>query len=60
VPDKPLANRICQHIIEKGVILFAPVGKATLKICPPLCIDIDAIKEGCSVIHDAMGESIDN
>ena len=56
VPDKPLANRITQRIVEKGVLLFSPVGKATLKIAPPLCINKDAILEACSVIEEAIQE----
>ena len=55
-PDKHTANKICQRIIEKGIMLFAPVGKATIKIAPPLIITEDAVEEGCMVIADAIGE----
>ncbi len=56
IPDKPLANQIAQRIIEKGVLLFSPVGKATLKIAPPLCITKDAVLEACGVIDEAIQE----
>lgn len=54
--DKPLANKITQHIIEKGVLMFSPVGKATLKLAPPLCITKDALLEGCGVLDEAINE----
>jgi 4-aminobutyrate aminotransferase/diaminobutyrate-pyruvate transaminase/4-aminobutyrate aminotransferase/(S)-3-amino-2-methylpropionate transaminase len=57
-PDKHLANEICARIIEKGVMLFSPVGRATLKIAPPLCITADAVEEACGVIDEAIGEVI--
>lgn len=55
-PDKDLAYEICKRIIEKGVMFFSPVGKATLKISPPLCITEAAVKEGCQVIEAAIIE----
>ncbi|HME55630.1 MAG TPA: aspartate aminotransferase family protein [Candidatus Lokiarchaeia archaeon] len=55
-PDKHLANDICVRIIEKGLMLFSPVGKATLKIAPPLCITAEAVEEGCGVIGEAISE----
>ncbi|HMF30127.1 MAG TPA: aspartate aminotransferase family protein [Candidatus Lokiarchaeia archaeon] len=55
-PDKHLANEICARIIEKGVMLFSPVGRATLKIAPPLCITAEAVEEACGVIDEAIAE----
>jgi 4-aminobutyrate aminotransferase-like enzyme len=55
-PDKDLAIKMCQRIVEKGVMMFAPVGKASLKIAPPLCITEDAMKEGIQVIREAITE----
>ncbi|MHA1792871.1 MAG: aspartate aminotransferase family protein [Promethearchaeota archaeon] len=55
-PDKELAIKICQKIIEKGVMMFSPVGKATLKIAPPLCITKEAILEACDVIEESINE----
>ena len=57
-PDKHLAFKICTKIIEKGVMLFSPVGKATLKISPPLCITGDAILEALQVIDEAIEETL--
>jgi len=39
-------------------MMFSPVGKATLKIAPPLCITEEAIREACHVIEEAIGEII--
>ena len=35
-PDKALAAKIVQHSFERGLLLFSPVGKATVKIAPPV------------------------
>jgi 4-aminobutyrate aminotransferase / (S)-3-amino-2-methylpropionate transaminase / 5-aminovalerate transaminase len=55
-PDKDLSTKICQRIIEKGVMMFSPVGKASLKISPPMCITESAVKEAVQVIDEAIGE----
>lgn len=55
-PDKELATRICLRAVEKGLMLFSPVGRATLKISPPLPITAAAVKEGCAVIAEAIQE----
>ncbi len=41
-------------------MMFAPVGfgGGSVKIAPPLCITEEAIKEGCSVIREAIKELI--
>ncbi|MFX0102766.1 MAG: aspartate aminotransferase family protein [Candidatus Hodarchaeota archaeon] len=57
-PDKHLAFKICSKIIEKGVMMFSPVGKATLKISPPLCITEEAILEAVQVIDEAIEETL--
>jgi 4-aminobutyrate aminotransferase / (S)-3-amino-2-methylpropionate transaminase / 5-aminovalerate transaminase len=58
-PDKELATSICQRIIEKGVMMFSPVGKASLKISPPLTITEEAILEALDVIDEAIQEILD-
>lgn len=58
IPDKPMATRICKRIIEKGVMMFSPVGKATLKICPPLCISEEPLIEACDVIEQSIKETL--
>ena len=43
-PDSKLAFDVVRRAMEKGVLMFAPVGfgMATVKICPPLVITADA------------------
>ena len=45
-PDSALAFDVVRRAMEKGVLMFAPVGfgMATVKICPPLVIPKDASK----------------
>lgn len=59
-PDGDLAWNVVRLCVEKGVMLFAPVGYkgGCVKICPPLCITIDAMNEACDVIDAAIGEAI--
>lgn len=57
-PDHDTAFEVVRRCIEKGLLLFAPVGLGggTIKINPPLIINEEAIREGCSVIKEAIGE----
>jgi 4-aminobutyrate aminotransferase/diaminobutyrate-pyruvate transaminase/4-aminobutyrate aminotransferase/(S)-3-amino-2-methylpropionate transaminase len=57
-PDKETASRIVDRCIEKGLMLFAPVGYAgaSVKICPPLVIPEDALREGIAVLEEAIEE----
>jgi 4-aminobutyrate aminotransferase/diaminobutyrate-pyruvate transaminase/4-aminobutyrate aminotransferase/(S)-3-amino-2-methylpropionate transaminase len=59
-PDKELATQIVWRCVEKGLMLFAPVGYAgaSVKISPPLVIEEDAIREGVAVLEEAMEEVI--
>ena len=57
--DPDLAHDIVRISIEKGVLFFAPVGSgATIKICPPLVITEEALKEGLDVFKEAVEEAI--
>lgn len=58
-PDGNLAFEIVGRAVEKGLMLFAPVGSggATLKICPPLTITEGAIKDGASALTEAIEET---
>lgn len=58
-PDPDLAFDIVRRCIEKGVLLFSPVGfgGGTVKICPPLVITAEAIDESCDVLADAFAEA---
>ncbi|MCP4760248.1 MAG: aspartate aminotransferase family protein [archaeon] len=57
-PNKQLAYEINQRIIEKGVMLFAPVGKATVKFAIPFVISETALIEGLDAVDEAIGEII--
>ena len=55
-PDPDLAFHIVNAMMEKGVLLFSPVGfgGATIKICPPLCITEEAILESTAVLSECF------
>jgi 4-aminobutyrate aminotransferase/diaminobutyrate-pyruvate transaminase/4-aminobutyrate aminotransferase/(S)-3-amino-2-methylpropionate transaminase len=59
-PDAALAARIVERCVAKGVLMFAPVGfgGATVKICPPLVIYEEALRESLGVFREAVGEAI--
>jgi 4-aminobutyrate aminotransferase/diaminobutyrate-pyruvate transaminase/4-aminobutyrate aminotransferase/(S)-3-amino-2-methylpropionate transaminase len=58
-PDADLAWDIVRRCIEKGLLLFTPVGfgGAAVKICPPLCITEEALLEGLQVLEEAVVEA---
>jgi 4-aminobutyrate aminotransferase / (S)-3-amino-2-methylpropionate transaminase / 5-aminovalerate transaminase len=55
-PDPDSAFRVFMKAIQSGVMLFAPVGVGgcAIKINPPLLITEEALKEGLSVILEAV------
>jgi 4-aminobutyrate aminotransferase / (S)-3-amino-2-methylpropionate transaminase / 5-aminovalerate transaminase len=57
-PDGDLAFDIVRRCMEKGLLMFSPVGfgGGTVKISPPLVINEEAIDEGCSVLEEAFAE----
>jgi 4-aminobutyrate aminotransferase / (S)-3-amino-2-methylpropionate transaminase / 5-aminovalerate transaminase len=57
-PDPDTAVRINLKCLQKGLLMFAPVGIAgeCIKISPPLMIEIDALKESIQVLSDACDE----
>jgi len=59
-PDGKLANDIVQRAVQKGLLMFSPVGfgGATVKICPPLVITEEAILDGASALEEAIEESL--
>ena len=59
-PDGDLAWRIVEKSIEKGVLMFSPVGLGggTVKICPPLVINDAALNESLDAFEDATREAI--
>jgi 4-aminobutyrate aminotransferase / (S)-3-amino-2-methylpropionate transaminase / 5-aminovalerate transaminase len=59
-PNAPLAAAVVRACIERGLMLFAPVGYcgASVKIAPPLIVKEDALREGLSAFEEAMEEAI--
>jgi 4-aminobutyrate aminotransferase/diaminobutyrate-pyruvate transaminase/4-aminobutyrate aminotransferase/(S)-3-amino-2-methylpropionate transaminase len=57
-PDADLAFRVTERTIEKGVLLFSPVGfgGGTVKICPPLVITEEALRESLAAFDEAFQE----
>ena len=55
-PDGELAHLIVGKCVEKGLMLFSPVGLGggTVKICPPLTITAPAIKDGMKCFEEAL------
>jgi 4-aminobutyrate aminotransferase/diaminobutyrate-pyruvate transaminase/4-aminobutyrate aminotransferase/(S)-3-amino-2-methylpropionate transaminase len=58
-PDAALASSIVDRCIEKGLLMFHPVGfgGATVKIAPPLITPEEAVVEGLAVLREAMEEA---
>jgi len=59
-PDGDLAWDVVQRCVEKGLLMFSPVGVggATVKISPPLVIHHAAILESVSVLEETFAEVI--
>ena len=59
-PDYELAWDVVNLCFRKGLLMFAPVGEGggCVKIAPPLCITEEAVKEGCSVVREAIDEAL--
>ncbi len=55
-PDGDLAHAVVMQCFHRGLLMFAPVGLggATIKICPPLVIEADAVREGLEVVREAF------
>jgi 4-aminobutyrate aminotransferase/diaminobutyrate-pyruvate transaminase/4-aminobutyrate aminotransferase/(S)-3-amino-2-methylpropionate transaminase len=55
-PDGDLTWNVIERCIEQGVLLFSPVGfgGATVKICPPLVINEEALRESIGVLEEAF------
>jgi 4-aminobutyrate aminotransferase/diaminobutyrate-pyruvate transaminase/4-aminobutyrate aminotransferase/(S)-3-amino-2-methylpropionate transaminase len=55
-PDPDLAWEVVRRAVEKGVLMFTPVGfgGATVKIAPPLVITKEAILDSVSALAEAF------
>jgi 4-aminobutyrate aminotransferase/diaminobutyrate-pyruvate transaminase/4-aminobutyrate aminotransferase/(S)-3-amino-2-methylpropionate transaminase len=60
-PNGTLAVRIVERCMEKGLLMFSPVGfgGALLKIAPPLSSTREAIEEGLAVLDEAIAEVLE-
>jgi 4-aminobutyrate aminotransferase/(S)-3-amino-2-methylpropionate transaminase len=58
-PDPDLAWDVVRRAVEKGVLMFTPVGLggATVKIAPPLVITKEAILDSVSALAEAFAEA---
>jgi 4-aminobutyrate aminotransferase/(S)-3-amino-2-methylpropionate transaminase len=59
-PNSGLAFDVVERAMEKGVLMFAPVGfgMATVKISPPLVITEEAVSESVAVLEEAFCASV--
>ena len=59
-PDADLAWDVVRRCLEKGLLLFSPVGfgGATVKISPPLVITEEALDESIQVLEEAFVEAL--
>ena len=57
-PDADLAWDTIETAMCKGVLMFSPVGfgGGTIKICPPLNINEEALRESLGVLDEAFAE----
>jgi 4-aminobutyrate aminotransferase/diaminobutyrate-pyruvate transaminase/4-aminobutyrate aminotransferase/(S)-3-amino-2-methylpropionate transaminase len=58
VADYDFAFAVVERCVEKGLLMFSPVGFSTIKIGPPLIVTREQILEGCSVLEEAIREII--
>jgi 4-aminobutyrate aminotransferase/(S)-3-amino-2-methylpropionate transaminase len=59
-PDADTAFGVVERCMEKGLLMFAPVGtgSATIKIAPPLITPKDAIQDGLMAFQEAVTEVV--
>ena len=59
-PNHDLAHRIIELCYQRGLLLFAPVGAwgQTVKICPPLTVTEEALREGIEVLIQATADAV--
>lgn len=58
--DCAFAHEVVRICMEKGLLMFAPVGAgATLKIVPPLVIEEEALNEAMDVLDEAIAQAME-
>lgn len=57
-PNPELAQAVNERCLQKGLLMFAPVGIGgeCIKIAPPLCIPEDALRESIAVLEESCDE----
>jgi len=55
-PDYDLAFDVVCKCMEKGLLMFSPVGKSTVKIAPPLCVTEEQVRDGVATLEEAFAE----
>jgi len=57
-PDPEIAWEMVRRAYQRGLMLFAPVGVGgcAIKICPPLVINEEALREGLEVLKEIAAE----
>ena len=60
-PDRGLAFDIVRRSLEKGVLMFAPVGPGggSVKIAPPLIMTADAVDDSVAGLREAVAEAVE-
>ncbi len=60
-PDAETALKINVSCFQKGLLMFAPVGRGgeSIKIAPPLCISEDGLRESIGVFEEAVDETLE-
>ena len=61
-PNYELAWDVVNNSFRMGLLMFAPVGVGggCVKISPPLCISEEPLKEGCTVLREALKQALEN
>ena len=59
-PDPELAFEIVRRSVEKGLLMFSPVGfgGGTVKIAPPLMLTEDALEDSLAAFGEAVAECV--
>ncbi|MBM3747019.1 MAG: aminotransferase class III-fold pyridoxal phosphate-dependent enzyme [Acidobacteria bacterium] len=59
-PDGDLAWEAVRRSVEKGVLMFSPVGfqGSTVKICPPLVMTEEAVLDSVTAFEEAVTEAL--
>ncbi len=59
-PDGELAFEIVRRSVEKGLLMFSPVGKmgGTVKIAPPLNLTAEACEDSLVAFREALAEAV--